>query len=104
MRDRPCATFFEVLSTKSRLDILIALYDGAKSVTAIAERVKTERTNISHQLRILHECSFVFMRKSGRKRIYSLNMKTVKPIFDLAEEHVENFCKHKKEKCEKKQE
>jgi DNA-binding transcriptional ArsR family regulator len=68
----------------------------------ISEAVNTERTNISHQLQILKECSFVFVRKEGRKRIYSLNMKTVKPIFDLAEEHVEKFCKHKKKKCERR--
>jgi len=102
IRDSPCSTFFEVLSTKSRLDILVALYYGVKSVTELAEIVNTERTNISHQLRILRGCSFVFVRKEGRKRMYSINMETVKQIFDLAEEHVEKFCKHKMKKCEKR--
>ncbi len=95
MKDRPCSTFFNLLSTGSRLDIITTLHEGEKSVTEICNSVNFERTNVSHQLKRLKECSFIFVRKEGKKRIYSLNLETVKPILDLAEKHVKKYCKHK---------
>lgn len=102
MNARPCDVFFEMLSAGSRLDIVRSLHAGEKSVTEICEAVGAERTNASHQLRLLRECGFVFVRREGKRRIYSLNMETVKPILDLAEKHVSRYCKHrhsKKHRC-----
>lgn len=95
---RPCSTFFDMLSTGSRLDIITALYEGDKSVTEICDSVVVERTNVSHQLKLLRECSFVFVRREGKKKIYSLNSETVKPLLDLAEKHLEKYCKLKQGK------
>ena len=93
MSVHPCGTFFEMLSTKSRIQIIRSLNRGEKSVGEICKSVGTDRTNVSHQLRLLRECGFVFARREGKKKIYSLNSETVKPILDLAERHVEKYCK-----------
>ena len=98
MNERPCSIFFNLLSTRSRIDIVTALYDGEKSVSELCKAVKVERTNVSHQLKLLRECSFVFVRREGKKRIYSLNLETVKPILDLANRHVEKYCKLRRRK------
>ena len=88
-----CGTFFDVLSTRSRVEIIESLYRGEKSVSEICESVNAERTNVSHQLKLLRECGFVSVRQEGKKRLYSLNSETVKPILDLAERHVGKYCK-----------
>lgn len=82
-----------MLSTPSRVEIVEALHGGEKSVTEICQMVSPERTNVSHQLKLLRDCGFVFVRREGKKKIYSLNSETVKPILDLAEKHVQNYCK-----------
>jgi DNA-binding transcriptional ArsR family regulator len=93
MRENPCTTFFDLLSTRSRLDILMALKDGEKSVGEICDSVNVERTNVSHQLKILRDCGFVFVRREGKKKIYSLNTETVKPLIDLSQKHMEKYCR-----------
>ncbi len=97
MSERPCHRFFNMLATKSRLDIIAALADGEKSVGEICQAANAERTNVSHQLKLLRECRFVFVRREGKKRIYSLNLETVKPIVDLADKHVKKYCSHRQE-------
>ncbi len=93
MIKRPCCTFFDTLSTGSRLDIILSLAEGEKSVSEICDSVNVERTNVSHQLKLLRECGFVFVRREGKKKMYSLNSETVKPIIDLARKHVERYCR-----------
>jgi len=88
-----CSTFFDILATRSRLDLVLTLRDRPKSVGEISKAIAVERTNVSHQLRRLRECGFVFERREGKKRMYSLNRETVIPILDLAEIHVRKYCK-----------
>jgi len=90
---RTCGTFFDMLSTKSRVEIVESLYRGEKSVSEICDSVNAERTNVSHQLKLLRQCGFVFVRREGKRKIYSLNSETVKPILELAEKHVRKYCK-----------
>lgn len=97
MKERPCHIFFNMLATKNRLDIILALTEGEKSVGEICNAVNAERTNVSHQLKLLRECSFVFVRREGKRRIYSLNTETVKPIIDIADKHVEKYCSRRQE-------
>lgn len=93
VNQRVCSTFFDMLSISSRVEIIESLHRGEKSVTEICESVSAERTNVSHQLKLLRECGFVSVRRKGKNKIYSLNSETVKPILDLAEKHVMKYCK-----------
>jgi len=93
MKGRFCSAFFNTLATRSRLDLVPTLRDRLKSVGEISKAISVERTDVSHQLRRLRERSFVFERREGKKRMYSLNRETVIPILDLAEMHVRKYCK-----------
>ena len=90
-----CSTFFNILSVESRLKIIVTLSEGDKSVSEICDSVKVERTNVSHQLNLLRGCNIVLVRREGKKKIYSLNRNTMKPILDLAGRHVEKSCKRR---------
>jgi len=96
MKGRFCSAFFDTLATRSRLDLVLTLRDRPKSVGEISGAIAVERTNVSHQLRRLRDCGFVFERREGKKRMYSLNRETVIPILDLAEIHIKKYCKVEK--------
>jgi len=68
-----------------------------KCVSDLAKDIKEERSKVSHALRDLRSCNFVFMEKEGRKRIYRLNEHTFEPLLDLVDEHVRKYC----EKCDR---
>jgi len=93
MKNASCSAFFDTLATRSRLNLILTLRDRPKSVGEISKAIAVERTNISHQLRRLRECGFVFERREGKKRMYSLNKETVIPILDLVEMHIRKYCK-----------
>jgi len=84
--------FFETLSTKLKIDILIKLKEGPLSVTEISQQLNDERSKVSHALISLHACKFVNVRKEGKKRIYSLNEDTILPLLSLVETHVKKYC------------
>jgi len=93
MKNASCSAFFDTLATRSRLNLILTLRDRPKSVGEISKAIAVERTNVSHQLRRLRECGFVFERREGKKRMYSLNKETVIPILDLVEMHIRKYCK-----------
>ncbi|MBS3077325.1 winged helix-turn-helix transcriptional regulator [Candidatus Pacearchaeota archaeon] len=80
--------FFANFSNKTRLGILTALMDGPLSVSEIVDKVGGEQSNVSHHLESLRKCSILNVKKEGKKRIYSLNKKTVYPMLELVEKHV----------------
>lgn len=86
--------FFGTLANQQRLEILNLLRDGPKNVTQICGDLKFNQTTVSHHLAVLKKCSFVFVEKRGKERIYSLNQKTIAPLMGLIDSHTEEFCKY----------
>ncbi len=86
--------FFETISSKTRLRILEALNNKPMNVTEICKALNEEQSKISHNLRNLVSCSFLDIKKDGKKRIYSLNKETIVPLMRLAEKHVGKYCKN----------
>ena len=84
--------FLTTLSNKTRLAIIHSLKDGSKNVNDITNEMKVHQTTVSHSLRRLLDCGFVFVAKNGKERVYSLNKKTIRPLIKLMEEHVNSFC------------
>ena len=82
---------FKVLSNHVRLKLIEALHDGEKDVGGLCSFIREEQTRVSHELRCLSVCGFVNFRRDGKRIIYSLNAKTILPILDAAEYHVERF-------------
>ena len=90
----PYNQFFGTLANQVRLDIIKHLRGQDSNVTAIVKAVGQHQSTISHSLRRLEYCAFVTCKQNGNKRIYSLNKKTIKPLFELMETHMNCFCKH----------
>src|SRR3990170_6911758 len=87
-----CHLFFATLANPTRLAILEALADNKKNVAEIAEALNQEQSMISHNLKPLEECAFVFSEKKGRERIYSVNKEIIEPLFDLFTFHESKYC------------
>ncbi len=84
--------FFANFSNYTRMKIIIALADGPLSVNELTEQIGDEQSNVSHHLKQMAHCSLVDVKREGKKRIYSLNEKTVKPMLAMAQEHVFGSC------------
>lgn len=84
--------FLSTLTNKTRLSIIQALKDGPKNVSQLTEDLEIHQTSVSHALKRLLNCGFVFVEKSGKERHYTLNQDTIKPLLALMESHITNFC------------
>jgi len=87
-----CHLFFSTLSIPTRLGILELLRDSPRNVTQLAEALSQEQSMISHNLKPLTRCSFVFVERKGKERIYSLNRETMDSMYKIIENHVKKYC------------
>ena len=87
-----CHLFFATLANPTRLAILEALSNGNKNVAEIAEILQQEQSMISHNLKVLQECAFVFSEKKGREHVYTVNKEIIEPLFDLFTFHERKYC------------
>lgn len=86
--------FFATLSGDKRLEILHFLKDaGAKNVSEIAAGTGQEQSAVSHSLGKLLSCQCVHVEVRGKHRYYSLNSETIEPLLELADRHIQNFCR-----------
>lgn len=86
--------FFTVLGNKQRVRILQYLNSGGdRTVGDISERLELEQSAVSHNLKRLLDCHFVEVEKRGKERIYSINIDTVRPLFELIDKHVCKYCR-----------
>ena len=84
--------FFSTFSGIDRLKILNLLRKKPINVTEITKELKTDQTNVSHNLKKLKSCGFVNSKKEGKYRKYTLNKKTIFPILRLIDNHMEKNC------------
>lgn len=87
-----CYRFFVNLANPTRLAILERLMKQPMSVNELADSIGQEQSMISHNLKPLLECNFVYIKRDGKKRIYSVNKETVGALFKAVEVHAEKFC------------
>ncbi|MBI2128875.1 winged helix-turn-helix transcriptional regulator [Candidatus Woesearchaeota archaeon] len=85
-------TFFGTLDNERRLEIINTLRKAPKCVSEICKLLDFNQTTVSHNLERLEKCGFVFMAKKGKHRIYALNKKTIKPLMNLIDKHMHEFC------------
>jgi DNA-binding transcriptional ArsR family regulator len=87
-----CYQFFSTLANPTRLAILELLRDGAKNVTEISEALNQEQSMISHNLKPLVRCKFVFSEKRKKEHFYSLNKETMEKLFKVFSYHTKKYC------------
>ena len=87
-----CYLFFSTLANPTRLAILELLRSGSKNVTEISEALNQEQSMISHNLKPLERCRFVFSERRKKKRFYYLNKETMEQLFKIFTYHAEKYC------------
>jgi DNA-binding transcriptional ArsR family regulator len=87
-----CHRFFTNLSNPTRLAMLELLMSKPMSVNELAIALGQEQSMISHNLKPLLQCNFIFGERKGKKHIYTLNQETLDPIFKTIENHAQKFC------------
>jgi DNA-binding transcriptional ArsR family regulator len=87
-----CYRFFSNLSNPTRLAAIEQLMKKPMSVNELAEALGQEQSMISHNLKPLLECNFVFLKRRGKQRIYSANKETIGALFKAVENHEKKFC------------
>jgi DNA-binding transcriptional ArsR family regulator len=85
--------FFTVLGNKQRVRILQYLNEtGSHCVSDICRDLHLEQSAVSHNMKRLVDCHFVEMEPAGKKRLYSINKVTVRPLLKLIDQHVSTYC------------
>ncbi len=70
------------------------LLEKSMNVTELSKKTKLEQSVVSHHLKHLKACSYVTVSIKGKERLYTVNKKTVTPLFRLINNHVEEYCSH----------
>jgi DNA-binding transcriptional ArsR family regulator len=82
------------IANETRFSIISLLKEKPYSVGEICEKLGFEQSRVSHNLKCLVDCGFVNAEQDGRNRIYALDEKTVRPMLQLMERHVERYKNH----------
>ena len=86
--------FFGTLCSESRLRIINLLRKGKKNVSELMIELGSDQTAVSHDLARLKKCGFVKSEIDGKYRYYSLNEETIKPVMEMIDKHMSQFCIH----------
>ena len=87
-----CYRFFVNLANPTRLAVLEQLMKKSMSVNELAESLGQEQSMVSHNLKPLLECNFVYIKRDGKKRIYFANKETIGALFTAVDNHAQKFC------------
>jgi len=89
---KTCYKFFSNLSNPTRLAAIEQLMKKPMSVNELAEFLGQEQSMVSHNLKPLLNCNFVYLKRQGKQRIYSANKETIGALFKAVENHEKKFC------------
>jgi DNA-binding transcriptional ArsR family regulator len=85
------ADAFNAVAEPRRRQILDALAGGERSVTDLVERLGLAQPQVSKHLRVLREVGAVEVRADGRRHLYSVNGRVLKPIHDWVKEYEQTW-------------
>ena len=86
------AKFFRALGDPTRLQLLQAVKNNEKNVTALVELTGALQGRVSSHLACLRWCGYVATRKEGRQVFYRVTDRRVAKLLALAKELVEDNC------------
>ena len=93
--------FFKNLANGVKIDIISKLKEKPLSVNELAKDLGIEQSKLSHALANLRFCNLVTSKQAGKKRVYSLNKKTILPILRIIDKHRMMDCEGCKIKAKK---
>jgi DNA-binding transcriptional ArsR family regulator len=76
------ADAFNAVAEPRRREILDALAGGERPVNDLVHELGLAQPQVSKHLRVLREVGAVSVRDDGRRRLYRLNGRALKPIHD----------------------
>jgi DNA-binding transcriptional ArsR family regulator len=76
---------WNALAEPRRRDILDALAGGERPVNELVATLGLPQPQVSKHLRVLREVGAVAVRDEGRRRLYRLDVRALKPIHDWLE-------------------
>ena len=88
---------FNAIAEPRRRRLLEVLGTKELPVSEIVEQVGWSQPTVSKHLRVLKQVGLVTERREGRQRLYSMNAKPLKPIYDW----VAPFQQHWSEKFDR---
>lgn len=86
--------FFGTLFSEPRLKIINILRKRKMNVSEIMKELEMNQTIASHNLARLKHHGFVKSDIDGKFRYYKLNEETIKPLIELIEKHMSQYCIH----------
>ena len=89
---KTCYGFFNTLANPTRLAILEALGEKNMTVGEVAEALGQQQSMISHNLKPLEKCKFIYSEKQGKSKLLKLNKETLNELFDTVDKHAQNHC------------
>jgi DNA-binding transcriptional ArsR family regulator len=78
---------FNAVAEPRRREILDALAGGEQSVNDLVRVLGLAQPQVSKHLRVLREVGAVDVREDGRRRLYRLNGRALKPIHDWVKDY-----------------
>lgn len=90
----PAGDVFHAVADPTRRRLLDRLARGESHVNALAQPFRMSRPAISQHLRILRNAGLVSVRRSGRERLYRLEARRLRDVYDWVA-HYERFWKQK---------
>ena len=73
---------FNAIAEPRRRQILDALANGERPVNDLVDELRLAQPQVSKHLRVLREVGLVDVRDDGRRRMYRLNGRSLRPVYD----------------------
>jgi DNA-binding transcriptional ArsR family regulator len=75
---------FNAIAEPQRRDILDVLRDGDRPVLELVGELGIAQPSVSKHLKVLREVRLVHVREAGRQRIYGLEARGLRPVYEWA--------------------
>ncbi len=85
------ADAFNAVAEPRRRQILDLLAEGERPVNDLVARLGLAQPQVSKHLRVLREVGLVDVRDEGRQRMYRLNGRPLKPIYDWVKNYEQTW-------------
>jgi DNA-binding transcriptional ArsR family regulator len=85
------ADAFNAVAEPRRRQILDALAGGERPVNDLVRQLGLAQPQVSKHLRVLKEVGAVDVREDGRRRLYRLNGRALKPIHDWIKDYEQTW-------------
>jgi DNA-binding transcriptional ArsR family regulator len=82
---------FNAVAEPRRRQILDALAGGERPVNELVGELGLAQPQVSKHLRVLREVGIVAVREDGRRRLYRLNGRALKPIHDWVKAYEQSW-------------